>query len=124
MLQTNNLVPPQFQLLHGNVDEENLIDPFIESETIIENFSKLALQHEAQVAKLKVNNDTTIERIENNAQNEGGGDGSDDNSSTDDTPAEEPADDTNTNDGNTDTGGEPDGEDDLFGEGGDDNPLG
>lgn len=124
VLQTNNLVPPQFQLLHGNVDEENLIDPFVESETIIENFSKLALQHEAQVAKLKVNNDTTIERIENNAQNEGGGDGSDDNSSTDDTPAEEPADDTNTDDGNADTGGEPDGEDDLFGEGGDDNPLG
>lgn len=124
VLQTNNLVPPQFQMLHGDVDEENVVDPFIESETIIENFSKLALQHEAQVAKLKVKNDETIQRIEDGNQPPEGGEGGDDGSSTDDTPAEEPADDTNTDDGNTDTGGEPDGGDDLFGEGGDDNPLG
>lgn len=127
ILQTNNLVPPQFQMLHGDVDEENMIDPFIESETIIENFSKLALQHEAQVAKLKVKNDETVQRIEDgNQPTEGGSDDGMSDTSTEDTST----DDTAADSGDGSDGGESDdtsAEDDLFGdggEGGSDNPLG
>lgn len=128
ILQTNNLVPPQFQMLHGDVDEDNMVDPFMESEVIIENFSKLALQHEAQVAKLKVKNDETVQRIEDGETPEGGdGDGGMDDNSNEDTSADTPTDDTGGDGDNSGDDGTLTEEEDLFGDGGDsgsDNPLG
>ena len=130
ILQTNNLVPPQFQALHGNVDDEDFIDPFIEGEQIVKNFSKLAIQHENEISRLRARNDLIVEQIQERVEGGEGGDGdSDDSSSSDDTS------DTSTDDNNTDTdsgGGddanaEPaadDSGDDLFGDGGADNPLG
>lgn len=128
VLQSNNLVPPQFQMLHGDVDDEDRIDPFLESELLVENFSKLAIQHEAQVAKLKMKNDTTITAINEKVE---GGDGDGDNSNADapaDNPPDDtvdaPADDASTGDG-TDPEKATDADDDLFGDGAAaDNPLG
>lgn len=127
VLQTNNLVPKQIQALHGNIDEdEDFIDPFAETEQFIKNFSKLLIQHEGEISKLRVRNDNIMQNLEDRASDEsnddGGGDDEDVDSSNDD------ANDNDAGDNSTDGG---DGDDpfdegdDLFGDaGGADNPLG
>lgn len=132
ILQSNNLVPPQFQMLHGDVDDDNRVDPFVESETIVKNVSILALQHEAQISGLKVKSDNTMEAIAAKAEAAGGGDdidtgGGDDTNSDAGVDGDNPPD--AGADGDTAESPEADdgGDDDLFGEGaggGDDNPLG
>ena len=129
ILQTNNLVPAQFQALHGNVDDEDFVDPFIEAEQLVKNFSKLALQHESEISRLRVKNDTTVENIQARVEGGEGGDGdnSDDSSSNESTDTD--ADDNpDTGNGGGDSPAPADGEDDgddLFGDGGGaDNPLG
>ena len=128
ILQSNNLVPPQFQMLHGDVDDDNRVDPFLESEMIVKNVTTLALQHEAQISGLKVKADNTMEAIAakaegaSNGDGDGGDAGGDGDAPVDDNP--EPADDGSgeTPPAEADAG---DG-DDLFGDdtGGGDNPLG
>ena len=128
VLQSNNLVPPQFQMLHGDVDDDNRVDPFLESEMIVKNVTTLALQHEAQISGLKVKADNTMEAIAakaegaSNGDGDGGDAGGDGDAPVDDNP--EPADDGSgeTPPAEADAG---DG-DDLFGDdtGGGDNPLG
>ena len=130
VLQSNNLVPPQFQMLHGDVDEDDRVDPFVESEIIVENFNKLAIQHEGQVAKMRLKNDAAMTAINENAEG-GEGDGGD--SSNTDTSDDSTSDGNDASGDNADTGdgGTPpdaDAEDgDLFGMddgAGSDNPLG
>lgn len=129
VLQTNNLVPAQFQALHGNVDDEDFVDPFIEAEQLVKNFSKLALQHESEISRLRTKNDTTVENIQARVEGGegGGGNNNDDSSSNEstDTDADNNPDTGDGGDGSpAPTDGEDDG-DDLFGDGGGaDNPLG
>ena len=125
VLQTNNLVPPQFQMLHGNVDEDQRVDAFIDSENIAKNASALLIEHEDSVARLRARNDKVVTGIEERAEATSGGGGNDDDNND---PDPEPSnDDTPSDDNNpesTDGGGGQE-EDALFGEGGGaDNPLG
>ena len=129
VLQSNNLVPPQFQMLHGDVDEDNRVDPFLESEMIVKNVTTLALQHEAQISGLKVKADNTMEAIAAKAEGASNGDDtSTDTGDGSDTSVDSEPESSGDGDGGTppaeDTG---DDGDDLFGDGadsGDDNPLG
>lgn len=75
ILQKNNLVPPQFQALYGNLDSESFIDPFIDAESIVKNMSSLLVQHESQISKLRHRNDAIATRLDEAAQNQFGGDG-------------------------------------------------
>ncbi len=127
ILQSNNMVPPQFQMLHGDVDDEDRVDPFTESETIVKNVSKLALQHEGEISKLRVRNDRVVENIEAKAEAAGGDNSNDSNDpepSSDDEPSDSNAGGSGGDDGTPPTD---DQDDDLFGDdagGGSDNPLG
>ena len=127
VLQTNNLVPKQFQALHGSVDDEDFVDPFIESEEIVKNFSKLAIQHENEITRLKVRNDDIMERIQEQGEGGSNEDSSDDNSddsSSADTDANSDSDDGSSGDNNAASDDAADTGDDLFGDSGSDNPLG
>ena len=129
ILQSNNLVPPQFQMLHGDVDDDNRVDPFLESEMIVKNVTTLALQHEAQISGLKVKADNTMEAIAAKAEGASNGDGDGGDAGGDgDAPVDSEPESSGDGNGDTppaeDTG---DDGDDLFGDGadsGDDNPLG
>lgn len=120
ILQTNNLVPKQFQALHGNMDAEDFIDPFIESETIIKNFSKLALAHDGVVSKLRVRNDKIATNNEDRATAALGGEGGSSSS-----PEPEPSDDNKPEggDGDKQPGADDDGSD-IFNDDANSNPLG
>lgn len=125
IMQTNNLIPPQFQMLHGKMDEDNYVDPFVEGETIVSNMVKLALQHESQISKLRVKSDTTFENIQKKAEG-GNPDGQSDNELNDTSSTSTNNDDNdNPNPESTDKqAGDPDDGEDLFNDGNVDNPLG
>lgn len=116
VMQSNNLVPSQFNLLHGVETEEGLVDPLEESEAMVKRYLEYVVQHEQQMAGVRYKTDATIERVQETAQakaGETGGDGGD--TTTEPEPTnEEPTDgaDSNSTDPNQDPAGE--GED-LFG---------
>lgn len=121
IFQSNNLVPPQFNFLHGVDEEEGAVDPLEEGELMAKRLVEYVVQHEQQMSNVRYKADAQIEGIQERAEAAAGGDGDGgDNDSGDTDP--EPADDTSGDDAPADDGGSSEdggGDEDLFGMDGD-----
>jgi hypothetical protein len=118
-MQSNNLIPSQFNLLHGVETEEGIVDPLEESEGMVKRYLEYIVQHEKQMAGVRYKTDATIERVQETAQAAAGG--TDGGSDTNE-PATDPEpndDDSNPDQGEGEAPAEGEGED-LFGMGDDD----
>ena len=119
IMQSNNLIPSQFNLLHGVETEEGIVDPLEESEGMVKRYLEYIVQHEKQMAGVRYKTDATIERVQETAQAAAGetDGGSDTNESA--TDPEPNDDDSNPDQGEGEAPAEGEGED-LFGMGDDD----
>lgn len=119
IMQSNNLIPSQFNLLHGVETEEGIVDPLEESEGMVKRYLEYIVQHEKQMAGVRYKTDATIERVQETAQAAAG---ETDGGSDTNEPATDPEpndDDSNPDQGEGETPAEGEGED-LFGMGDDD----
>ncbi len=117
IMQSNNLIPSQFNLLHGVETEEGIVDPLEESEGMVKRYLEYIVQHEKQMAGVRYKTDATIERVQETAQAAAG---ETDGGSDTNEPATDPE--PNDDNSNPDQGeGETPAEgEDLFGMGDDD----
>ncbi len=119
IMQSNNLIPSQFNLLHGVETEEGIVDPLEESEGMVKRYLEYIVQHEKQMAGVRYKTDATIERVQETAQAAAG---ETDGGSDTNEPATDPEpndDNSNPDQGEGETPAEGEGED-LFGMGDDD----
>ena len=119
IMQSNNLIPSQFNLLHGVETEEGIVDPLEESEGMVKRYLEYIVQHEKQMAGVRYKTDATIERVQETAQAAAG---ETDGGSDTNEPATDPepnGDDSNPDQGEGEAPAEGEGED-LFGMGDDD----
>ncbi len=119
IMQSNNLIPSQFNLLHGVETEEGIVDPLEESEGMVKRYLEYIVQHEKQMAGVRYKTDATIERVQETAQAAAG---ETDGGSDTNEPATDPEpndDNSNPDQGEGETPAEGEGED-LFSMGDDD----